>query len=51
MGGFHDDQGKQEPPVFSRYAAVFVKDGGSWKVAAFRSLPQLKSKLTPADVH
>jgi uncharacterized protein (TIGR02246 family) len=46
-----DEQGKEMPPTFSRYTAVFVKNGESWKVAAFRSLPQLKSKLTPADMH
>jgi hypothetical protein len=51
MGGLHDEQGKELPPSFSRYTAVVLKDGQSWKVAAFRSLPQLKSKLTPADVH
>jgi len=51
MGGFRDEQGKELPPSFSRYTAVFLKDGESWKVAAFRSLPQLKSKLTPADMH
>lgn len=50
-GGLRDEQGKELPPSFSRYTAVFVKNGGSWKVTAFRSLPQLKSKLTPADMH
>ncbi|HKW64658.1 MAG TPA: SgcJ/EcaC family oxidoreductase [Candidatus Acidoferrum sp.] len=50
-GGFRDEQGKELPPSFSRYTAVFVKNGDNWKVAAFRSLPQLKSKLTPADMH
>lgn len=45
MGGLRDEQGKELPPVLSRYTAVFAKDGGSWKAAAFRSLPQLKSKL------
>jgi uncharacterized protein (TIGR02246 family) len=50
MGGVRDEQGKELPPSFSRYTAVLVKNGGDWKVAAFRSLPQLKSKLTPADV-
>ena len=49
--GLRDEQGKALPPSFSRYTAVLVKDGESWKVAAFRSLPQLKSKLTPADMH
>jgi uncharacterized protein (TIGR02246 family) len=51
MGGVRDEQGKEMPPSFSRYTAVMVKDGRGWKVAAFRSLPQLKSKLTPADIH
>lgn len=50
-GGFCDEQGKEEPPVFSRYTAVFVRSGDTWKAAAFRSLPQLKSKLTQADMH
>jgi uncharacterized protein (TIGR02246 family) len=49
-GGLRDEQGKELPPSFSRYMAVLVKDGGNWKVTAFRSLPQLKSKLTTADV-
>ena len=51
LGGLHDEQGKEMPPTFSRYTAVFVKNGEGWKVTAFRSLPQLKSKLTPADMH
>lgn len=51
MGGLRDENGKEMPPSFSRYTAVLVKNGGSWKVTAFRSLPQLKSKLTPADIH
>jgi uncharacterized protein (TIGR02246 family) len=51
IGGRLDEQGKEMPATFSRYTAVFVKNGENWKVAAFRSLPQLKSKLTPADVH
>ena len=50
-GGLREEQGKELLPSFSRYMAVFVKIGESWKVAAFRSLPQLKSKLTPADMH
>ena len=50
-GGLCDEQGKELAPVFSRYTAVFVKDGDNWKVTAFRSLPQLKSKLTLADIH
>ena len=49
-GGLRDEKGNELAPSFSRYMAVFVKDGESWKVAAFRSLPQLKSKLTPADM-
>jgi len=51
MGGLRDEQGKEMPPSFSRYTAVLVKNGTGWKVTAFRSLPQLKSKLTPADMH
>jgi uncharacterized protein (TIGR02246 family) len=51
MGGLRDEQGKELPPSFSRYTAVLVKNGDTWMVAAFRSLPQLKSKLTPADRH
>jgi uncharacterized protein (TIGR02246 family) len=51
MGGFRDEHGKELPPSFSRYTAVLVKNGETWKVAAFRSLPQLKSKLTAADMH
>lgn len=51
MGGLRDEQGKEMPPSFSRYMAVLVKNGTEWKVTAFRSLPQLKSKLTPADLH
>lgn len=50
MAGLRDEQGRELPPHFSRYTAVFVKNNGVWKVTAFRSLPQLKSKLTPADV-
>jgi uncharacterized protein (TIGR02246 family) len=50
MGGLRDEQGKELPPIFSRFAAVLVKNGQTWKVTAFRSLPQLKSKLTPADM-
>lgn len=50
-GGLRGQQGKELAPVFSRYTAVFVKDGDNWKVTAFRSLPQLKSKLTLADIH
>ena len=51
MGSLRDENGKEMPPSFSRYTAVLVRNGGSWKVTAFRSLPQLKSKLTLADVH
>ena len=51
MAGLRDEQGKELQPTFSRFTAVFVKDAESWKVAAFRSLPQLKSKLIPADLH
>jgi uncharacterized protein (TIGR02246 family) len=50
LGGAHDEQGRELPPSFSRYTAVVVKNGETWKVAAFRSLPQLKSKMTPADM-
>ena len=50
VGGLRDEHNKEMAPVFSRYTAVMVKSGESWKVTAFRSLPQLKSKLTPADV-
>jgi uncharacterized protein (TIGR02246 family) len=50
-GGLRDEQGKELPPSFSRYMAVLVKNGDTWKVTAFRSLPQLKSKLTPVDLH
>ncbi len=31
-------------------AFVLVKNNNVWMVTAFRSLPQLKSKLTPADM-
>jgi hypothetical protein len=34
----------------TRYTAIMVKENGRWKVAAFRSLPQVKSKTNPADV-
>ena len=49
--GAADENGKEMRPTFSRYCAVLVKDGGSWEVTAFRSLPQVKSKLTRADMH
>ena len=42
MAGFRDDNGKEEPPAYSRYTAVFVKKSGKWYVTAFRSLPQVK---------
>ena len=48
--GLHDGQGKEMAPAFSRYTAIFVQEGDNWKVTAFRSLPQLKSKLTRADI-
>jgi uncharacterized protein (TIGR02246 family) len=51
MGGVRDEDGKELPAVVTGYTAVFVKNSGEWKVTAFRSLPQLKSKLSPADVH
>lgn len=50
MAGLHDEQGKEFPPTTSRYTAVMVKEDGRWMVAAFRSLPQLKSSINPADV-
>ena len=49
--GVHDEQGKELPAETSRYAAVMVKESGRWKVAAFRSLPQVKSKADPTTVH
>ena len=48
--GLHDEQGKEIPASTTRYTAVMVKENGRWKVAAFRSLPQLNSKINPADV-
>ena len=48
--GLHDEQGKEISAGVTRYTAVMVKENGRWKVAAFRSLPQLKSKIDPADV-
>src|SRR5579864_753336 len=42
MSGFRDENGKQLPAGYSRYAAVFVKQEGKWLVTAFRSLPQVK---------
>lgn len=49
QSGLHDDQGKELPAETSRYTAIMVKEGGRWRVAAYRSLPQLKSKIDPAD--
>lgn len=51
QSGLHDEQGKEVPAETSRYTAVMVKENGQWKVAAFRSLPQVKSKVDPRDVH
>jgi ketosteroid isomerase-like protein len=48
--GLHDEQGKEIPAGVTRFTAVMVKEGGRWKVAAFRSLPQVKSKINAADV-
>jgi len=50
QSGLHDEQGKEIPAGVTRFTAVMVKENGRWKVAAFRSLPQVKSKLNPADV-
>lgn len=50
MSGEHDEQGKELPAETSRYTAVMVKENGRWKVAAFRSLPQVKSTVSPAEV-
>ena len=49
--GVHDDHGQELPPQTSRYTAVMVKENGRWLVAAFRSMPQLKSRINPASVH
>jgi len=43
MAGLHDE-GKEVPASVSRYTAVMVKENGSWKVTAFRSLPQVKAE-------
>lgn len=51
ISGEHNEEGKEVPAETSRYSAVMVKDNGRWLVAAFRSLPQLKSKINPANVH
>ena len=48
--GLHDEQGKEIPADVTRFTAVMVKENGRWKVAAFRSLPQVKSKINAADV-
>lgn len=50
VSGMHDEQGRELPAGTSRYTAMMVKENGRWKVAAFRSLPQVKSKI-PADIH
>jgi uncharacterized protein (TIGR02246 family) len=50
QSGLHDEQGKEIPAGVTRFTAVMVKEGGRWKVAAFRSLPQVKSKINAADV-
>jgi uncharacterized protein (TIGR02246 family) len=47
MAGLHDSDGKELPPHVSRYMAVFVKENGTWKVAAFRSLPQVAAETKP----
>jgi uncharacterized protein (TIGR02246 family) len=47
MAGLHDDHGKEVPPHVSRYMAVFVKENGTWKVTAFRSLPQVQAETKP----
>jgi uncharacterized protein (TIGR02246 family) len=44
--GLHGENGRALPTSVSRYTAVFVKDNGSWKVAAFRSLPHVKAQTT-----
>jgi uncharacterized protein (TIGR02246 family) len=51
ISGAHDDHGQELPAQTSRYTAVMVKENGQWLVAAFRSMPQLKSEIKPADVH
>ena len=48
VSGMHDEQGRELPPQMSRYTAVMAKENGRWKVAAFRSLPQVKSNAAPA---
>lgn len=48
--GVHDEQGKEMPASVTHYTAIMVKEGRRWKVAAFRSLPQLKPKADPAEV-
>jgi uncharacterized protein (TIGR02246 family) len=49
ISGLHDEKGNEIPPGTSRYTAVMVKENGRWKVAAFRSLPQVKSRTNAAD--
>jgi uncharacterized protein (TIGR02246 family) len=44
MENIHDENGKELPPSMGRYTAIFVKQQGRWKVAAFRMLPQLKAR-------
>ncbi|PYU23703.1 MAG: hypothetical protein DMG30_10820 [Acidobacteria bacterium] len=46
MSGLHD---KELPAETSRYTAVMVKQSGRWKVTAFRSWPQLRSKIDAAN--
>jgi uncharacterized protein (TIGR02246 family) len=50
ISGLHDEKGSEIPASISRYTAVMVKESGRWKVAAFRSLPQVKSKFSSPDV-
>ena len=49
QSGLHDEQGKEIAAGVTRYTAVMVKENGRWKVAAFRSLPQVKSKVNAAE--
>jgi len=50
VSGLHDEKGKELPVETSRYTEVMAKENGRWKVAAFRSLPQLRSTIDPAGV-
>jgi uncharacterized protein (TIGR02246 family) len=50
QSGLHDEQGKEIPAGVTRYTAIMVKESGRWKVAAFRSLPQVKSKINASDI-